>query len=156
MLCKLCNKEIVKRFGIHLNGHHKSWNLKKYFEHFPEQKLMYIENKTPNWAKGKNKNTDSRLKDLSLKLKEYNASPDIRNKKSQNLKDRYAKGDILNHETRVRVTKCASDGWLNRLNRASEEEKKELLKPMHEGAKNNKRKTFQHLELEEYMNVREI
>jgi len=75
----------------------------------------------------------------------------IKKKHSEALKERYAKGDILDKETRKRVAKAGSDGWVKKLNNLTEEEKSEILKPMHDGAKKNKGKTFQHLDLDEYM-----
>jgi hypothetical protein len=131
MFCKLCNKEIEKRFGPHINGHRingRRVNVEFYLELFPEQNEEYKKHRSkPNWNKGLTKFDHPSIMKYAIKSKEYHNKPEIKEKMSKMLKERYEKGDILTPEKRRYVVKVGSDAWVKKVKNSTFEERKEML-----------------------------
>lgn len=127
MKCKICNKEIDKKFYRHLNSNHR---MKKgdYLSRFPEQEDEYNQQKPVVWNKGLTAKDNSSVAKYTEAIREYSRRPEVRQKQSDRMKLRYAHGDILDAKTRARVVKSGNDGWIRKLKDASDEERKELLK----------------------------
>lgn len=126
MLCRLCNKEVDEKFYKHLNSTHKM-KKEEYLRLFPEQTEEYLSQVSNVWNKGKTKETDLVVAGISSKAKARCNLPEIKKQRSDFLKNRYKNGDILDAETRMRVAKSASDGWVYKVQSATLEERKLLL-----------------------------
>lgn len=126
MICKICGNDINKAFGIHINKHR--WNLKKYFEQYKEQYEEYVSLLPKHaWNKGLTKETNKSVKKCADAIKEYSTRQESRKKQSDYMKERYKKGDILDEETRKKVAKAGSDGWVKKIKESTPEEKNKLL-----------------------------
>ncbi len=126
--CRICKKEIHEKFGGHLNTHHKT-NLTEYFEKNPDQKEEYEKMKKPHWAKGLTKETDPRVALIAMKQKEYCNDPEIKQERSERLKNLYEeRGDILTPKQRAKAVKSGNDGWIKKLDSMTPEEIKSKLK----------------------------
>lgn len=127
MLCKICNKNIDEKFYLHLNRSHK---IKKqdYLDKFPEQQSEY-DNQIPkeNWNKGLTKENNSSVAKGAEKLKQYCNTEFAKNKRSKIMKKLYKNGDLLDKETRLRVVKSATKGWVDKVKNSSLEERKNIL-----------------------------
>lgn len=126
MKCKLCDKEVERKFSSHLNSNHKTTK-KKYLEMFPEQAQEYMNQIPDVWNKGLTENDHPSIKKYSNSMREFKRNPEERERQSNVLKKRYELGDILDKDTRAKVVKSGSDGWVKRLKESSDIEKKELL-----------------------------
>lgn len=93
MICKICEKDIVEKFGRHLNNHHISKKL--YLLRFPEQIDEYESLKKPVWNKGLKKEDHPSIMKSSKAIKEYSNRQEVKTLRSKSLKDRYSNGDIL-------------------------------------------------------------
>jgi hypothetical protein len=121
--CKICGKEVESKFGAHINGHKTT--LDNYFNKFPSERILY--KKPEAWNKGLNKETSESVKKYAEKIKEYANKKEVRKEKSDRLKARYTKGDILSKEDRKRVIKLGSEGWVKKVKAASLEQRREIL-----------------------------
>ncbi len=126
MICMLCKKDVPEKFYLHLNAAHK---MRKgvYLDMFPEQKEEYYKQKPDNWNKGLTKETSPSVMQGAMKSKEYHTRSDVREKQSQRMKDRYKGGDILSKEVRAKIAKAGSDGWVKKVQEASDEERRKML-----------------------------
>jgi hypothetical protein len=127
MICKWCNKEIEKKFYLHVNGNHHK-NLKIYFKEFPDQKEEYDNSKPKHaWNKGFTKEDNESVAKYAKKIKEHKNKENVRLEQSNRLKKRYEKGDILSPEKRAKVVKSGSDAWVKKIKNATSEQKREML-----------------------------
>jgi hypothetical protein len=126
MICKICDRDVSDKFYRHLNSSHK---MKKgdYLKMFPDQQEEYDDQVPENWNKGLTKGDHPSIAKCADSIREYSRRPEVRKKRSKQLKARYLKGDILDSETRARVVKAGSDGWVKRIKNADDEERKLLL-----------------------------
>ena len=137
MKCKICNLEIEKQFYYHLNRHHtigggsrsipKKMTIKHYFELFPEQKEEYENQKCKIWNKGLTKETSVSVMKGAIAVKKHTNQPEVRKERSDRMKKRYEEGDILDTNTRKRVAKNGSDGWVRKIKSVTKEDRLSLL-----------------------------
>lgn len=127
MNCKLCGLYVESKFYRHLNSVHRIRKC-EYLNLFPDQKEFYSKQVPSVWNKGKNKENDLVMAKIAKDVAEYSNREEIKKKRSELLKKRYEKGDILDKETRKKVVKSASEGWVNKIKNASEKDRIEMLK----------------------------
>lgn len=153
MECKLCGREVESKFYLHLNSCHK---MKKndYLDRFPEQIEEY-ENQKPKqiWNKGKTAKDNSSVAQYAKAAAEYSRRPEVRKMRSDNMKERYKKGDILSPEMRAKVVRAGNQGWQNKLAEASDEERTILLKKFTEAGNNAQAEKRHMLTPEDYIRL---
>jgi hypothetical protein len=129
MVCKVCGAEAVSALSLcrHLRKKHEMV-VGDYLEAYPDQRADYELNRKPAWNKGLTKESSASVRKYSKKLKEICNSAQVRQERSNRLKKRYENGDILDKETRSRVARAGSDGWVKKISRCNEAERGELLR----------------------------
>jgi hypothetical protein len=144
MKCNICNKQILKCFGSHLNVCHKV-NCSTYFQENPEQLEDYKKMKPVAWNKGMTKENNPVVARIADKIKNHTQQDHIRKERSERLKKLYEeRGDIVTPEQRIQIIKSGSDGWVKKINSCSQEEKNKLLANF-VSAGNNAQKEKRHL-----------
>jgi len=126
VICKICGRDVQEKFYLHLNSCHK---MKKcdYLAQFPEQNLEYDAQKPPVWNKGLTAGVNSSVAKIAVDIKNYCNQPNVRQFRSDGLRTRYDRGDILSIETRAKVVKSASNGWIQKLKLSNDDERRSLL-----------------------------
>lgn len=127
MLCKLCNKEIPSKFYLHLNSNHHLTKT-EYLARFPEQLDEYNKQIGGTWNKGLTAENNASVAKYAEAIKEHTNRPEVRLQRSERLKARYARGDILTPEVRELVVRAGSQAWANKLQQMTKEERTNALK----------------------------
>lgn len=128
MICKICEKSIDNKFYLHLNSSHKM-KVGEYLNKFPEQKHEFEEQKPKHaWNKGLTAKDHDGIARSAKAILNYSRLPENRLARSMDMKSRYANGDILDKETRLRVAKNASEKWVSKIKNMSFKDRKKALK----------------------------
>lgn len=126
LFCRICNKMPSEKFYKHLNSCHRI-KLQDYFSDHPDQKIDYEKERREPWNKGLTEKDHPSIARYAQASRDYCNQKEIRQKLSDRMKQRYAKGDILDKETRRIVVKKGSDAWVKKIKDSSLEEKKVIL-----------------------------
>lgn len=126
MICKICQKSFDKKFGGHVNTSHKM-NLTEYFKKFPDQELIYNDQKPVVWNKGLTKETNESVAKYAEAIKIHTNTSEVRKRRSDSMFARYKDGDFLTTEQRAICSKKGSDGWVKKVKEATQEERTKML-----------------------------
>lgn len=126
MICNICGRYVEGKFYVHLNSNHRM-KIGEYFSKFPNQKDEYESQKKIGWNKGLTKNDHPSIAKMAASIKEHTNTPSVRKERSERLKKRYSKGDILSPKQRAKVIRAGNKGWVQKVKLATVEERNRML-----------------------------